>query len=49
MAREVTAEQITMLEELVAKARKAAAVIETYDQARVDHLCQARSHMPVCR
>ena len=41
MAREVTAEQITMLEELVAKARKAAAVIETYDQARVDHLCQA--------
>ena len=41
MAREVTAEQITMLEEMVARARKAAAVIETYDQARVDHLCQA--------
>ncbi len=30
-----------MVEEMVAKARKAAAVIETYDQARVDHLCQA--------
>ena len=41
MAKEITAEQIVMVEELVAKARKAAAIIETYDQARVDHLCQA--------
>ena len=41
MAKEVTAEQIAMLDEMVAKARKAAAVIETYDQARVDSLCQA--------
>ena len=30
-----------MLEEMVARARKAAAIIETYDQDRVDHLCQA--------
>lgn len=41
MAKEVTPEQIEMLEEMVAKAQKAAAVIETYDQARVDHLCRA--------
>ena len=41
MAKEVTAEQIAMLEEMVARAQKAAAIIETYDQARVDHLCQA--------
>jgi len=41
MAKEITAEQIVMVEELVANARKAAAVIETYDQARVDHLCRA--------
>ena len=41
MAKEITAEQIVMVEELVAKARKAAAIIETYDQARVDHLCRA--------
>ena len=41
MAKEVTAEQIEMLDEMVAKARKAAAIIETYDQERVDHLCQA--------
>ena len=41
MAKEVTAEQLEMLDEMVAKARKAAAVIETYDQARVDYLCQA--------
>lgn len=34
-------EQIQMLEEKVAKAKAAAAVIETYDQARVDHLCRA--------
>ena len=41
MAREVTPEEIQMLDEMVARARKAAAVIETYDQARVDRLCQA--------
>ena len=41
MAKEITAEQIVMVEELVANARKAAAIIETYDQARVDHLCRA--------
>ncbi len=41
MAKEVTAEQIAMLEEMVARARKAAAIIETYDQERVDRLCRA--------
>ncbi len=41
MAKEVTPEDIQMIEELVAKARKAQAVIATYDQARVDRLCQA--------
>ena len=41
MAKEVTEEQIKMLDEMVEKARKAAAVIETYDQERVDRLCQA--------
>ena len=41
MAKEVTAEQIQMLEEMVARAQKAADIIATYDQARVDRLCQA--------
>ena len=41
MAKEVTAEQIAMLDEMVTRARKAAAIIETYDQEHVDHLCQA--------
>ncbi len=41
MAKEVTPEQIAMMEEMVAKAKKAAAVIESYDQERVDRLCQA--------
>ena len=41
MAKEITQEQIEMVEELVARARKAAAIIETYDQARVDRLAQA--------
>ena len=41
MAREVTPEQIEMLEAMVARARKAADIIATYDQARVDRLCQA--------
>ena len=36
-----TPEELALLDEMVAKARKAAAVIATYDQARVDHLCQA--------
>ena len=40
-AKEATPEQIAMIEEMVAKARVAAKVIETYDQARVDRLCQA--------
>lgn len=41
MAKEITPEQIAMIDEMVAKARKAAKVIETYDQATVDRLCQA--------
>lgn len=41
MAKEVTAEQIEMLDQMVARARAAADVIATYDQARVDRLCQA--------
>lgn len=41
MAKEVTLEQIEILDEMVARARKAAAIIETYDQERVDRLCQA--------
>lgn len=41
MAKEVTPEQIQMLEEMVARAQKAADIIATYDQARVDRLCQA--------
>lgn len=41
MAREVTEQDIIMIDEMVEKAKKALAVIETYDQARVDHLCQA--------
>ena len=41
MAKEITPEQIEMLEDIVARARKAAAEIETYDQARVDRLAQA--------
>lgn len=41
MAKEVTMEQIAMLDEMVERAKKAAAIIETYDQERVDHLCRA--------
>ncbi|MBQ9565018.1 MAG: aldehyde dehydrogenase family protein, partial [Synergistaceae bacterium] len=41
MAKEVTPEQIEMLKGMVEKARKAADIIATYDQARVDRLCQA--------
>ena len=36
-----TVEDIALIEGLVARARKAAAVIATYDQERVDLLCQA--------
>ena len=41
MAREVTEQDIIMIDGMVARAKKAAAVIETYDQERVDRLCQA--------
>ena len=41
MAKEVTVEQIEMLDEMVARARVAADIIATYDQERVDRLCQA--------
>ena len=41
MAKEVTAEQIQMLDEMVARAQKAADIVATYDQERVDRLCQA--------
>ena len=37
----ITAEQQQELDEVFARARKALAIIETYDQARVDRLCQA--------
>lgn len=39
--KELTAEQQAELNTAIAKARKALAIIETYDQARVDRLCQA--------
>lgn len=38
---EITAEQREELDTAFAKARAALAIIETYDQARVDRLCQA--------
>ena len=41
MAKEVTPEQIKMIEEMVARAHVAADIIATYDQKRVDRLCQA--------
>ena len=41
MAREIVPEEIQMIEETVARAEAAAKIIATYDQARVDHLCQA--------
>ena len=37
----VTEKQLAELEEMVARAKKAAAIIETYDQKRIDHLCKA--------
>lgn len=41
MAKELTLEQQQELETALERARKALAIIETYDQARVDRLCQA--------
>ena len=41
MAREVTPEEIAVLDELVAKGHKAQAILETYSQERLDRLCQA--------
>jgi len=41
MAEKLTKEQQMELDEAFERARKALAVIETYDQARVDRLCQA--------
>ncbi len=40
MAKELTSDQSKELEELLAKAGKSAEIIATYDQARVDRLCQ---------
>ncbi|HWQ62300.1 MAG TPA: aldehyde dehydrogenase family protein [Negativicutes bacterium] len=39
--KELTAEQLQELDEVFARAQKALAVIATYDQAKVDRLCQA--------
>lgn len=41
MPHEVTAEEIEMIEEKVARARVAAAEIATYDEERLNRLCQA--------
>lgn len=41
MPKEVTAEQIAQLNDMVDRARKAAAILVTYDQERLDRLCQA--------
>lgn len=41
MAKEVTPEQIEMIEEMFKRAHAAADIIATYDQAKVDRLCQA--------
>ena len=41
MKKGITEEQQQELDEVFARARKALAIIETYDQARVDRLCQA--------
>lgn len=41
MAKEISQEQIQELDDLFAKARKAADIIATYDQEKVDRLCQA--------
>ena len=39
--KEMTPEQVQELDDLFARARVAQRVIETYDQDRVDRLCQA--------
>ncbi|RRD64020.1 aldehyde dehydrogenase family protein [Fretibacterium sp. OH1220_COT-178] len=39
--KEITAEQLQMLEELVARARRVQSVIEGYSQERVDRMCRA--------
>lgn len=41
MPKEVTEEQLAMLDEMVKRAHAAQKVIEGYTQERVDHLCQA--------
>ena len=41
MPHEITPEEVEYIEQLVERARKAAAVIETYDQERVNRLAQA--------
>jgi sulfoacetaldehyde dehydrogenase len=41
MSKEIAPEQAQMLEDLVARARKAQAIIENYTQERVDRMCQA--------
>jgi sulfoacetaldehyde dehydrogenase len=41
MSREVTPEEIAMLDEMVKKAHAAQKILETYDQKRIDRLCQA--------
>ena len=41
MAKEITPEQMKMLEELVTKSREAQAVIENYTQEKVDRMCRA--------
>lgn len=41
MAKEITAEQIEMLDQMVARAHTAADIIAGYSQERVDRLCQA--------
>lgn len=39
--KELTAEQLKEMDEMFERARKAADIIATYDQERVDHLCRA--------
>lgn len=41
MVKGITAEELRKLDEMIARARKAAEIIAGYDQERVDHLCRA--------
>ena len=41
MAREITPEELEMLEAIVARARAAAGIIATYDEQKLNRLCQA--------